>query len=176
MALFSANDPRTLIDEARDRTKLAESVAEGLALFQGISAREAVVYEGADIIQRVADKSLSSESGSTVYFLGASKFGSQLNLERYWKRYHTRRVGLDISCKILYDKDTPQEIVANRNVIGLCEAKYMPFGLDLPMWLVIFEDHVAMVVPGEEPPLAFVVKSQKTADGFRKYFEYLWKQ
>ena len=176
VSYFSINSPESLVHEAEEKTKLARQVSENLKKIQDVSTREVAVYEGADIIQRVADKSLDSESGSTVYFLGASKFGMQANLEGFWKRFHKKRIEKGIECSILYDKDTQQEIITNRNSLELCQAKYMPFGIDLPMWLVIFEDYISMVVPGDDPPLAFIIKSSKTADGFRNYFKYLWNQ
>lgn len=175
VALFSPNDPESLVEEIENKKRIAAKASEELRKYQGASNREAVVFEGADIIERVAEKSLETENGKTIYFLGPSKFGIQANMERFWKKFHTQRIAKGIQCKILYDKDTPAEVLATRNATELCQAKYMPFGVDLPFWLVIFENHVAMVVPGDEPPLAFVIKSEKTAQGFEKYFEYLWQ-
>jgi sugar-specific transcriptional regulator TrmB len=176
VAQFSPNDPKTLIDEAEEKKHLAEKVAENLKKFQSVSYREARLYEGIDIIEQVADKSLGVENGETVYFLGPSKFGIQSNLESYWKKYHKERIKKGIKCKILYDKNTEAEVVEERNKLAGCEAKYMPFGINQPMWMLIFEDHVGMVMPGDEPPIDFVIKSKQTADGFKNYFNYLWEQ
>ncbi len=176
IALFKINDPDALVYEAEQKKILAEKISEELKKQQGVKNREALIYEGEDIIQRVTEKSLQSQPGSTIYFLGPSKFGIQANLERYWKKYHTQRIEKEINCKILYDSETDPEIVESRNKMELCEAKFLPPQLEVPMWFNIFEDTVGMIIPSEDPPLAFIIKSKKTADALRNYFEYLWQQ
>jgi sugar-specific transcriptional regulator TrmB len=171
---YTVNDPQSIVRENMDRLKQAQELSEELKKFSQLSPREASVYEGTDSIIKVSDQTLEVESGDTVYFLGPSKYGPQANLENYWSNYHKKRIAKGIKCKILYDKHTPNEIVEDRNSQPLCEAKYMPFGFDLPMWTTIYKDTVAMVVPGEEPLLAFVIRSNKTAQGFIEYFNYLW--
>ncbi len=176
VALYTISDMDALVHEAENRKLLAEYVAEELKNKQGAKSREVLVYEGVDIIKRISDKNLDSKSGSTMYFLGPSKFGIQSNLEKYWSHYHKKRVEKDIYCKILYDKTTDPEIVSSRNTLPLCEAKYLPFETEMPMWFSICDDSVGMIVPSEEPPLAFLIKSQKTAEALKRYFDYLWRQ
>jgi len=173
---YSANDPEALVHEAEQQTFLAKKVSEVLKEKQQIKEREVVVYEGEDIVKRVADKSLDSKPGSTVYFLGPSKFGVQTNLEKYWKSYHKKRVEKGIKCKLLYDQSTDPLIIEERNSLELCEAKYLPLNSEMPMSFIISDDIVGMVVPAEHPPLAFLIKSEKTAEGLKKYFDYLWEQ
>jgi sugar-specific transcriptional regulator TrmB len=174
VASFSFNSPDSLIRESMDKVKIATTLSEQLKIIGDLKPRESFVYEGNDVILKVSEQTLEAENGDIVYFLGPSKYGSQANLEKYWSKYHKRRLEKSIKCKILYDKHTPKEIVDNRNNQPLCEAKYMPFGFDLPFWIVIYKDTVAMVVPGEDPPLAFIIRSSNTAKGFIQYFEYLW--
>ncbi len=175
VAVFRANDPKSLVDEAESRRKLAEEVSKELSTKQDVGNREIKTYEGDDISERVADKSLEVlEQGETVYFLGSAKYGTQANLERYWQKWHKKRIEKGILCKILYDKDTNNETVNDRNELQGCEAKYMPFGSDLPMWFNIFGDYVVMLIPSEEPPIAFLIKSRATAEALSKYFQFLW--
>jgi hypothetical protein len=44
------------------------------------------------------------------------------------------------------------------------------------MWFNISDDSVGIVVPSEEPPLSFLIRSEKTAEALKKYFDYLWNQ
>ena len=172
--VYTANNPEVLVNEAEERAFLAKKISEELKEKRGSVEREVFVYEGEDIIKRVADKSLSSHAGSTVYFLGSSKYGIQSNLEKYWQHYHKKRAQKGIKCRILYDKSTNPEIVNNRNKFLLCEAKYLPIETEMPMSFIISDNMVGMVVPSENPPLAFVISSTKTAEALKKYFEYLW--
>ena len=176
IAVYRANDPDSLVYEIEQKKMFAEKIAEDLKKQRSPKTREVIIYEGGDIISRVSDKNLDAKSGSTVYFLGPSKFGIQANLERYWKKYHVKRVAAGIQCKILYDKQTDPAVLASRNAMPLCEAKYLPFGMELPMWFNICEDSVAMIVPAEDPPIAFLIKSPHTANALKNYFDYLWSQ
>ncbi len=176
VATYSINDPDALVQEAEERRLLAETTALALKEKQSVKDREVVVYEGKDIIKRISDKSLGAKSGSTIYFLGPSKFGIQSNLEKYWKHFHKERINKNIKCKILYDRNTDNKILVERNNLPLCEAKYLPIEAEIPMWFSICGDLVGMIIPSEEPPLAFLIKSPKTAEALTKYFDYLWAQ
>ena len=176
VALYTLNDPEVLVDEAERRKLLAEKVADELKQKKQVREREVLVYEGEDIIKRICDKNLDAPSGSEVYFLGPSKSGIQSTLEKYWQNYHKVRVARGIHCKILYGHNTPPAIVENRHGMALCAAKYLPLSTEMPMWFNVCGDSVGIVVPSENPPLAFLIKSAKTAEALKKYFEYLWNQ
>jgi hypothetical protein len=176
VTLYKIVDPEALVHEAEQRAVLAKKVAENLKEKRQAGDREVLIYEGEDIIKRISDKNLDAEKGSTVYFLGPSKFGVQKNLEAYWKQYHKKRIEKGIHCKLLYDRSTDPEILKERNTLPFCEARYLPFGTEMAMWFNICGDSVSMIVPSEEPPLAFLLKSSKSADALKKYFDYLWEQ
>ncbi len=176
VALYHINDPQVLVEKAERKKLLAQKVAEELSLRRQVKEREVVVYEGEDIIKRICDKNLDAAPGSEVYFLGPSKSGIQGGLEKYWQQYHKQRTAKGIRTKILYGHNTPPLTVANRNAMPLCEAKYLPLTTEIPMWFNICGESVGIVVPSENPPLAFLIKSAKTAEALKKYFEYLWAQ
>ncbi|MSR71626.1 MAG: hypothetical protein EXS50_03105 [Candidatus Taylorbacteria bacterium] len=176
VAIYMINGTDSLIYEAEQKKLLAEKISEELKKEQGAKSREVVMYEGEDIVQRVSDKNLNAKPDTMVYFLGPSKFGIQSSLERYWKKYHVARVAKGIHCKILYDKNTDPAVIVNRNAMPLCEAKFLPFGAEIPMWFNICDDTVAMIVPAEDPPIAFIIKSEHTATALKNYFNYLWNQ
>ncbi len=176
VAVFSANDPMNLVYETRMRATTAEEVAKELKEYKGVANREATLYEGDDVIEKVAEKNLDASAGETIYFMGSSKFGIQANLGRFWKKYHKLRAQKKIKCKILYDRETNDLILKDRNKSPLCEARYLPFGAENPMWFNICGDVVSIVVPGENPPIAFAIRSKETAKSLVNYFEYLWEQ
>jgi sugar-specific transcriptional regulator TrmB len=176
VSMYTVNDPESFIVEAETQMLLAKRISNELKERQVVQDREVVVYEGKDIIRKVADKSLDTSPGSTIYFLGPSKFGIQTNLEKYWQNYHKKRIANGILCKLLYDQSTDPYIVENRNSLSLCEAQYLPLHTEMPISFIINDKMVGILVPSESPPLAFLIKSAKTADALKKYFEYLWNQ
>lgn len=176
VAVYTYADPDALVDEEERRMHLAKKVSADLKEAQNVRDREVVVYEGSDIVKRAAEKSLDSPRGSIVYFLGPSKFGVQANLEKYWDKYHKTRAEKGIGCRLLYDRTTDSAILAARNASPLCEARYLPFDTQMPMSFIVSDAALGLLVPSEEPPLAFLIKSRMTADAMKNYFEYLWNQ
>lgn len=176
VSIFGAKDPSQLVNEQQEKLKLTEQLASSLKTERSVLNHEAYVHQGNDIITLTAEKTLDSKSGETVYFFGSSKFGVQANLEKFWEKYHTTRANKKIKTKILYDRFTPEAIVDTRNTYKLCEARYLPIEVEIPISFIIWEDHLAIVVPGENPPTAFFIKNRDTADALVEYFNYLWKQ
>jgi sugar-specific transcriptional regulator TrmB len=173
VAVYSAQKIEALVYESERKLELTKNIAKQLEQITTIKEREVVVYEGDDIVRRISEKTLEQNT-KTIYFLGSSKSGIQKNLEQYWKSFHARRIQKGIECKILYDTSTDKSILVNRNGMQGCKAKYLPFGMNIPMWFAISGDFLAILVPGDEPPTAFIIKSKATAEAMEKYFNFLW--
>ncbi len=171
---FTINNPTQLVNELEVKKEYATNLAKQLGELQELPSREVVVYEGVEGIERSAEKNLLAQSGDTVYFLGPSKFGIQNDLEDFWRRFHARRAKKGIKSKILYDRSTDQSVLDSRNKMPNSEARYLPFGMQMPIWFTMAGDYISIVVPGEEPLLVFSIKSRAAADGMKKYFEFLW--
>lgn len=175
VARFAAHDPYRIVELQKQTVSTAESIASKLQRERTALEREAFVYEGNDIVTTVATKSLESKKGSTVYFLGPSKFGAQKDLEFFWQKYHALRESKGVHAKILYDQFVSKNILKQRNSYKTCSAKYLPLDIEVPISFVIWESHVAILVPGDNPPTVFFINSQQTADALVQYFEFMWK-
>lgn len=176
VARFRLNNPDHLVVEAEAYKKRAEELVGELQRERGAPPREVMVYEGLDGIKRAVDKHLLTLPGETIYFLGPSKFGEQESLESYWAAFHRTRFKKQLSSKILYDRSTGPKVLNDRNGLPNSRARYLPFGLHLPMWFAASGEYLSIVVPGEEPFLVFSIRSRAAAEGIKKYFEYLWSQ
>lgn len=119
------------------------------------------------------------------YYLKVKKGGEQLCIgvpayqpeahHRYWHKDHLKRASLGIKCRMLFNRDTPKEILANRNSYSLCDARYMPTDLKTPSYFIIYADTVMIAIPSENP-IAIEIVSREIADAFRAYFEEFWKR
>lgn len=174
ISAYSANDVSFLIEEKNSILQQTKKIVSKIQKGKNLKEREVLIYEGDDVTKRIASISINSDKKETVYFMGSARYGIQKNMEDYWRQYHEQRIKKGIPCKILYDNDVPNTILDLRNSIKLCEAKYLPFGLHSPLWFNIFDDYVSIVIPSEEPAFAFVIRSKKTAEALKMYFEYLW--
>lgn len=175
VAVFSVNDPESLIMELEEKKKQAEKVVQEIKKVQGVAPREVAVSEGLDAIMRATDRSLFAPRGETMYVLGASNLNVQSELDEHWHNYyHKKRIKNGVRFRGLYDRSVPQSAIDYRNSMVDSEARYLPNGLEMPIWFNVCTDVVSIMVPGEDPPIVFTVKSKPTAEAIKKYFEYFW--
>ena len=83
VAVFSVNDPESLILELEEKKKKAEKIAQEIKKIQGVAPREVAVSEGLDAIMRATDRSLYAPRGETMYVLGASNLNVQSELDEH---------------------------------------------------------------------------------------------
>ena len=55
------------------------------------------------------------------------------------------------------------------------EIRYMSKGFDSPITIYIYGNKSAILLWTEDKPLAVMVDDPRVAEGFRKYFEFLWE-
>jgi len=176
VAFFNANDPNKLVEEMQQKIQLSETIAAEIKKQQIEQPREVIVSEGLDAIMQATDRSLLSPPGETMYVMGASAENVQPVLDKHWRKYyHKHRIKKGIKFRGLYDRTVPQEAIEYRNNMELSEARYLPNGLEMPIWFNVCANIVSIMVPGEDPPLVFTIRSRATAEAIKKYFNYLWK-
>ncbi len=117
---------------------------------------------------------LKLRRGEVYYYLGISKNEPELH-HLYWKRDHLRRIKAGICCKLLFNQNTPKEILKNRNEFKGCDARYMPTGIKTPAYFLIYKDTV-MISISSESPIAIEVISTEIAASFKAYFNEFWKK
>lgn len=177
VAVFSLNNPENLIKEAREKEEKIKQTVKEIKKWHAPVPREVTVSEGLEAIMRATDRSLLAPKGETMYVLGAPSLNVQPELDKHWHEYyHKIRMRKGINFKGLYDRTVGQSAIDYRNNMSGSEAKYMPEGLEMPVWFNICMDIVSIMVPGEDPPLVFTIKSKPTAEAIRKYFDYFWQR
>ena len=92
-------------------------------------------------------------------------------LKHYFKHFVNRRVKSKIRLRIIYDEASRNKVKIN----PLSEARYIPNQYCSNAALRIYGDKVALLLLSEEEPIAIVIKNKPIADGYRKYFEVMWK-
>ncbi len=93
----------------------------------------------------------------------------------YWQKDHLRRAKAGIRCKLLFNQDTPIEILKNRDKYRFCEARYLPGDIKTPSYFLIYKDTVAITIPSENP-ISIEIISQEIADSFKAYFDEFWRK
>lgn len=99
--------------------------------------------------------------------------GKQLEkiLKFYFKHFVDKRIKSKIKLRIIYDEDSRTGVKIN----PFSEVRYLPQEYSSHAALRVYGDKVAILLLEEQDPLAIVIKNKKIADGYRKYFEVMWK-
>ncbi len=174
VAEFSANDPRHIIDALEEKKNIAESVVKEIEEKNYKQARDVLIYEGDEGVKRSRNFMLQNEPGETLYVIG-SKASSSTEMEKFWRSFHLKRERQGINLQILYERGVNPEDLNWRNKLKNSRAKYLPLGIDLPIWFSFIKDYLEIGIPGQDP-LVFGIKSFEAVSAFKKFFSYFWNQ
>ncbi|MBS3086833.1 hypothetical protein J4422_03970 [Candidatus Pacearchaeota archaeon] len=132
------------------------------------------VYQGFKGLITVHEHTyLKLKKGEEYLYLGIPRYQPEAH-HLYWQRDHKRRIKTGIKCRMLFNQDTPLEVLKNRNSYKGCSSRYMPFGIKTPSYMLIYRDTTVIVVPSESP-LCIEIISQEITDSYKAYFEEFWK-
>jgi len=174
VAMFSASSPDFLQEMVEEKAGIASQVVAELKKKNEEQPRDVVIYEGDEGIKRSRNRVLSYNKGDTLYVIG-SKASSTPEMEKYWRKFHAKRVDQGIALKILYERGVNPEDLSWRNKLPLSEAKYLPLDIDMPIWFSVIRDYLEIGIPGDEA-LTFGLHSSAAAGAIQKFFEYFWNQ
>src|SRR3989338_5299419 len=114
----------------------------------------------------------------TVYFIGAKAFWLDERLKHFLPRFQREREKLGIKFMHLFDYEVKEQKPEILKIVGK-PYKFLPKKYSSPTAIDIFGDYVVTFVgvkPGQlyEEPIQFVMKSERLADGYRKFFQFMW--
>ncbi|MBI2659319.1 hypothetical protein HYX05_04455 [Candidatus Woesearchaeota archaeon] len=149
------NDFGKLMPELELRTRMQEK--HDVRFFKGVEGLK-TVYE--DIIR----------TGKDYVGYGPGHLLEKI-LKHYFRHYVNSRINARIRLKLIYDEASRHTVKKN----PLSEIRFIPNQYSSRAALRIYGDKVALLLLTEEEPLAIVIKNKAIADGYRKYFEVMWK-
>lgn len=92
-------------------------------------------------------------------------------LKYYFGHFVSKRIKAKIALRLIYDEESRGRIRKN----PLSTIRYIPEQYSSRAALRIYGNKVAIMLLSEEEPLAIVIKNKAIAEGYRKYFEVMWK-
>ena len=181
---FQASEPSKIKDYIKNKQNSIENLSKEFEKFlptlekyqenQG-GVQKVKIYQGMKgLITAHEHTYLKLKKGDEYYYLGIPPEQPETH-HLYWQRDHLRRSKEGIGCKLLFNKDTPMDIVKNRNKFRLCEARYMPTNVKTPAYFLIYKDTVMISIPSENP-ITIEITSQEIADSFMVYFNEFWNK
>lgn len=145
------------------------------ALQSSAKESEAKVYMGFKGMITAHEHTYQKLSRGEEYYYMGIPAQQEEHFHAYWLRDHARRAKAGIKTRILFHPDTPRDVLESRMRHALCDARYMPTGIDTPAWFMGYKD-VAVIGLQSKVPITIEITNQEIADSFRAYFEEFWKR
>ena len=178
---FQASDPGHLIDFIHDKEKQLASqkkeIENILPLIEqkrefAKEKQESTVYEGFDGVKAAFNDILNTLTRGEEYLVFT--LGDELatrQLRMFFANYHKRRIEKNIKARLIANKKI-KETFSKHHVFKGMRVKYSE--LRLPTGLFIYKNKV-MTVVWKDRPSAFVITSSHNAEGYKEFFEEMWK-
>ncbi|MBS3061158.1 MAG: hypothetical protein J4215_01085 [Candidatus Diapherotrites archaeon] len=171
--------PSRLLDIVREKEARINAILPELKkdFEKKIVSEQAVVYRGIEGFKSYLSDILAVNE--QVYFIGAKAFWLDARLRFMLPKFDRQRISQGIHFRHIYDHEV-KSLQPDILKLRLNEYKFFPPEYSSTMAIDIFGDHVVTfygVKPGQLPeePVQFTVISRQIADGYRKYFDCMWK-
>jgi len=168
--LFEASSPNRFLDILKEKQDLIqEALPQMLEFYTSTKEKqETNFYKGKEGLKNVFEDQL--ETKKEILIIGASPLAYDI-IQFYFKWFDKSRVKHKIKTKIIFNKINDKKIPK----IPLSEIKYLPEKYSSPLAVNIYGNKVALILWSEQNPFAIVINQKEIAEGYRKYFELMWK-
>jgi len=173
--IYSATDPENFnkyIDDKKERFKqILPELKKKQLLAKEI--KSATIYNGKRGIKEVYYKLINLPNSKEYITFGGGLDVAKFMGDDWWMLLHKKRVLNNLPARQIYDETVKYigiEIIKN----PITKIKYLPSNFAQFQETVIVKDYIAINVFSNEG-YSFLIKDKKVADGYRKYFEALWK-
>ena len=163
--LFQASDPKRLLEMLREKENILAPLIQGLSAKYSITKEkeETNFYKGKEGLKTIFEDQLNAKE---ILILGASTKAYEI-LQFYFKWYDKTRKQKKIKARIIaQDK--------NIKTLPFAEIRYLPKKYSNPVSVNIYSDKTAIILWASQP-LAILIKNKEIAEGYKNYFELLWK-
>jgi len=166
--LFQAADPKKIVELIREREeRINEVLPEMEELFLMTKDKEETnFYKGKNGLKTVMEDQIAT--GKEVLVIGASPMAYEI-LQFYFKWFDKRRVERKIRMKMIFNRGKKEIKVPYSDI------RFLPQKYSSPLAVNIYGDKVALILWSKENPFAVVIRNKEMSDGYRKYFELMWK-
>src|SRR3989338_5975785 len=175
---FKAINPRRLLELIKEKEERINKALPGMqSKYQAVEEKEeAYFYKGIQGFKNYLQDILNTRE--TVYFIGAKAFWLDKRLQHFLPAFQRERKKRGIRFMHLFDYEVKEQKPEILKLVGK-PYKFMPKKYSSYTAIDIFGPYVVTfvgVLPGKlgDEPIQFVLKSQRLADGYRKFFEFMW--
>jgi sugar-specific transcriptional regulator TrmB len=166
--LFQASNPNRfleILDE--EKTNINNIMPNMLELFnqKKEERNDTMFFKGKTGLKSVFEDQLAEKK--EILILGANNLAYEI-LDIYFHWFDKKRQENKIKTKIIFNE-------VPKKKINLAEVKYLPQKDSSPLAINIYGEKVAIIYWDKEHPFAVLIKQKEIAQGYKKYFEMIWK-
>ena len=170
--LFQAANPGRFLEIIKEKENSLNSVLpEMLQFYTSTKEKEETnFYKGKNGLKSVFEEQLQDSKGKEILIISPFPLSYEI-LPFYFKWFDKTRAKNKTKARIIFHKTTDDRI----KPIPLSEIKFLPEKYASPMAINIYADKVAIIMWSRENPFAVVIKQKEIAQGYRHYFELMWR-
>jgi len=167
--VYHPENPKRLIEIARTKEAELASVVLELKGMYGSKREpyEAKLYIGNRGLKAVMDDQL--EMGKDIWIFGSHSRVEE-RLKYYFPQFERQRIKKKMHVRLVLD-ETARGVPATK--LDLVSARFLPKSFFGPISTNIYGDRV-IIINYSEPVLITLIKNQKLADSYRKFYKLMW--
>lgn len=173
---YQATRPESFLEFIDEKKRKFEEILPELKKIESFKAPEetATVYKGVRGIKEAYDLMIHSKGNEYLTFGGGPPCVKVMGLA-WWLNMHQRRIELKLPSRQVFDnlvkKMGGEEISAKK----LTNIRYVAEEFAQFQEIVIVGECVSINVFTDNP-YSIIIKDKSVAEGYKKYFEFLWQQ
>jgi sugar-specific transcriptional regulator TrmB len=182
--VYQATNPENFFNFIDDKKKRFEQILPDLKKKQAFvkEKNQGTIFRGKRGINEMynlilnAGSSAKSRGRSVEYntFGGGTRVTHDVMGETWWKNLHARRLEKKIKCRQVFDESI-RKFGNELNKLPKTNIKFLPSEYEQLQETVILSSNVGIAIFTENP-YGILIEDKTVADGYRKYFELLWKR
>ncbi len=175
--LFQASNPQRLLEILKEKEQsISDILPQMLQYYNNTKEKEETnFYKGKNGLKTVFEDQIVESYKESKEILIISPFSAAYDiLPFYFKWYDKRRSEKKIKVRIIFQK-TEQSKEAKIPKIPLSEIRFLPEKYASPMAINIYNEKVAIILWSKENPFAITIKNKDISEGYRKYFDLMWR-
>jgi len=168
---YDAVNPKHIMELMKQKEEQLAEIMPQLELLQKMSKekKETTFYKGKEALKAVFNDQINE--GKEIFIFGASTKAPEI-LKYYFPHYDSERKKRKINATIIFDESARKEEYVKK--IPLSKIRYVPKEYSTPAATNIYGDKVSIVLWAEDP-IAILIQNKEIAEGYRRYFELVWK-
>ncbi|MFA6073031.1 MAG: helix-turn-helix domain-containing protein [Candidatus Woesearchaeota archaeon] len=167
--IYKAVDPKQLQTLLTNKEERLNLVLPQLSELYMQSENQTLTFEGIDGIKYTLNDMLTTNN--EILAFGIPKEMPE-KLSSMLITFHRDRILKKLQIKHIYNENAKERIKYLKK-LKYSDAKYLPPEYDVPATTVIYGDKTAFWI-WSETPFCVIIKSEKMASAYKKYFDLLW--